>query len=106
MQLHAAGHPDFQNTSALHVYELVHGLEQLEQAAAGLRHLLAAWQDRIQAVHAKYTHTYFLSTHQLVFASELLKAQLEDGTLLLYQSHSCWHKLMPLYILVQLPGTC
>ena len=42
MQLHAAGHPDFQNTSALHVYELVHGLEQLEQAAADLRHLLAA----------------------------------------------------------------
>ncbi len=78
-QLRAAGHPDHQYTPDDIVYELAHGLPHLEQAAVDLQQVLASWQDNIQAIHDKYNLSLFLSTHQLVAASELLKALLSDG---------------------------
>lgn len=78
-QLRAAGHPDHQYTPDDTVYELAHGLPHLEEAAVDLQQVLASWQDDIKAVHDKYNLSLFLSTHQLVAASELLKAELSDG---------------------------
>lgn len=61
------------------MYELAHGLPHLEEAAVDLLQVLASWQDDIKAIHDKYNLFLFLSTHQLVAASELLKALLTDG---------------------------
>ena len=83
-QLRAAGHPDHQYTPDDIVYELAHGLQHLEEAAVDLQQVLASWQDNIKAIHDKYNLSLFLSTHQLVAASELLKALLGDG---MYSKH-------------------
>ena len=78
-QLCAAGHPSHQYTPDDIVYELAHGLQHLEEAAVDLQQVLADWQDNIKAIHDKFTLSLFLSTHQLVAASDLLKALLSDG---------------------------
>ena len=78
-QLRAAGHPSHQYTPADIVYELAHGLQHLEEAAVDLQQVLADWQDNIKAIHDKHNLSLFLSTHQLVAASDLLKALLSDG---------------------------
>ncbi len=78
-QLRAAGHPDHQYTTDDIVYELAHGLQYLQSVSADLCQLFASWQDQIQAVHDKHHLTYFLSTHQLVAASEMLQALLANG---------------------------
>jgi len=83
-QLRAAGHPDHQYTPDDIVYELAHGLQHLEEAAVDLQQVLASWQDNIKAIHDQYNLSLFLSTHQLVAASDLLKALLSDG---MYSKH-------------------
>lgn len=83
-QLRAAGHLDHQYTPDDSVYELAHGLPHLEEAAVELQQVLASWQNNIKAIHDKYTLSLFLSTHQLVAASDLLKALLSDG---MYNKH-------------------
>lgn len=79
-QLHTAGHPKHQNISDDKVYELAEGLDYLEQTALSLQHTLVNWQEQIEAVHLKFCYTEFLSTHQLVAASQLLQAVLAEGT--------------------------
>ena len=78
-QLRMAGHPDHQSTAEDTVYDLARGLQHLEETAASLRQLFASWQDHIQAVHDTYHATVFLSTHQLVVASGLLRTLQVDG---------------------------
>ena len=78
-QLRMAGHPDHQSTPEDRVYNLARGVQHLEDTAANLRQLFASWQDHIQAVHDTYHATLFLSTHQLVVASGLLRTLQVDG---------------------------
>lgn len=78
-QLCAAGHPRHQYTADDMVYSLSEGLPQLRQLASDLQQTLAKWQEQIDAVHLRFTHSEFLSTHQLVAASELLRVILAGG---------------------------
>lgn len=78
-QLCAAGHPNHQYTADDKVFSLSEGLLQLRQLASDLQHSLAKWQEQIEAVHLRFTHSEFLSTHQLVAASKLLSVILTGG---------------------------
>ncbi|DBB07627.1 TPA: neuromuscular junction development [Trebouxia sp. C0006] len=98
-QLRAAGHPDHQYTPDDIVYELAHGLQHLEEAAVDLQQVLASWQDNIKAIHDQYNLSLFLSTHQLVAASDLLKALLSDG-----EAGGQLHSLRALLMLVPTLG--
>ena len=79
-QLCAAGHPSHQYTADDKAFSLSEGLPQLRQLASDLQQTLAKWQGQIEAVHLRFTHAEFLSTHQLVAASELLSVILAGGT--------------------------
>lgn len=78
-QLGAAGHPNHQSTADDRAFELSQGLQPLQQQAADLRQTLVQWQDQIEAVHTKSPCSEFLSTHQLVAASQLLTVMLAGG---------------------------
>ena len=79
-QLHAAGHPKHQHVSGQSVHELVDGVLHLQETACDLQQTLSKWQVQIQELHSTFTHTEFLSIHQLVTASELLQVLEAEGT--------------------------
>lgn len=78
-QLCAAGHPNHQHTADDKVFSLSEGLPQLRHLASDLQQTLAKWQEQIEAVHLRFSHSEFLSTHQLVATSELLSVILAGG---------------------------
>ena len=90
-QLGAAGHPSHQYTAEDKVFSLSEGLLQLRRLASDLQQTLAKWQEQIQAVHLRFTHSEFLSTHQLVAASELLSVILAGGMCLRWNGLSVCH---------------
>lgn len=90
-RLCAAGHPNHQHTSRDKAFELSEGLPHLRQKAADLQQTLVKWQEQIEAVHTKSTHSEFLSTHQLVAASQLLAAVLAGGMPLYQQALTHQH---------------
>ena len=78
-QLRAAGHPKHHHTADDRAFELSQGLPHLRQTAADFHQTLVQWQEQIKAVHAKSPHSEFLSTLQLVAASQLLTVMLVGG---------------------------
>lgn len=73
-QLRAAGHPKLQLTADDRMYELAKGLPHIRKSASYLQQSLVKWQEQIEAVHSKFSQSEFLSTHQLVAASQLILA--------------------------------
>lgn len=78
-RLSAAGHPSHRYTPDDRVFQLAEGLPHLRQLATDLQQTFTKWHEQIEAVHLKFTHSEFLSTHQLVAASELLVVILAGG---------------------------
>ena len=79
VQLQAAGHPDHQDASRIILYELAQGLDSLESAKTDLCMKADSWREQIERIHQSYHQTLWLTTHQLVLASELLQSLLTDG---------------------------
>ena len=79
VQLQAAGHPDHQDSSQIILYELAQGLDSLDSAKTDLCMKADSWREEIERIHQSYPQTLWLTTHQLVLASELLQSLLTDG---------------------------